>query len=54
MEEATEKAPKGQKKTSSNFDDTESLKGRAGTKSMQKQHQHMKSQDHPATSTQIH
>ena len=25
-----------------------------GTKSMQKQHQHMKSQDHPATSTQIH
>ena len=25
-----------------------------GTKSMQKQHQHMKSQDHLATSTQIH
>ena len=25
-----------------------------GTKSMQKQHQHMKSQDHPAMSTQIH
>ena len=54
MEEATEKSVERPKKTLSILDDTERLKGRVGTKSMQKQQQHMKSQDHPATSTQIH